>query len=155
MRRHSASGDRIVVVGGGVGGLGAAIRLALLAHHWRVDWEWHDEELEAAEQRLDRWAAWARTPNDDPSLEDSIVPWLRVTIASDLDTPAALQAVRRARLGAGPWYCWVAGEAGMVRGVRRHLLHERGFEREAVTFLGYWRAGRAADPPAEAEPAVR
>ena len=68
---------------------------------------------------------------------------------------AALQAVRRARLGAGPWYCWVAGEAGMVRGVRRHLLHERGFEREAVTFLGYWRAGRAADPPAEAEPAVR
>ncbi|WP_404313369.1 cysteine--1-D-myo-inosityl 2-amino-2-deoxy-alpha-D-glucopyranoside ligase [Agrococcus terreus] len=71
----------------------AAIRLALLAHHWRVDWEWHDEELEAAEQRLDRWAAWARTPNDDPSLQDSIVPWLRVTIASGLDTPAALQAV--------------------------------------------------------------
>ncbi|WAC65937.1 cysteine--1-D-myo-inosityl 2-amino-2-deoxy-alpha-D-glucopyranoside ligase [Agrococcus sp. SL85] len=71
----------------------AAIRLALLAHRWRDDWEWHDDELEAAEQRLDRWAAWARVEGDDPSLVDSVVPWLRVTLAADLDTPAALQAI--------------------------------------------------------------
>lgn len=71
----------------------AAIRLALLAHRWREDWEWHDDELEAAEQRLDRWAAWARVEGDDPSLVDSVVPWLRVTLAADLDTPAALQAI--------------------------------------------------------------
>ena len=32
-----------------------AIRLALLAHHYRDDWEWTDEVLVAAEQRLDRW----------------------------------------------------------------------------------------------------
>ncbi|MFT4124580.1 MAG: cysteine--1-D-myo-inosityl 2-amino-2-deoxy-alpha-D-glucopyranoside ligase, partial [Microbacteriaceae bacterium] len=37
-----------------------AIRLALLAHHYREDWEWHDEELAAAEERLARWSAAAR-----------------------------------------------------------------------------------------------
>ena len=32
-------------------------------------------------------------PDDDPSLGESVVPWLRVTLADDLNTPAALQAV--------------------------------------------------------------
>lgn len=71
----------------------AAIRLALLDHHWRDDWEWFDTDLEAAEARLDRWLAWSTTPDDDPSLAESVVPWLRVTLADDLNTPAALQAV--------------------------------------------------------------
>ncbi|MEO6606292.1 MAG: cysteine--1-D-myo-inosityl 2-amino-2-deoxy-alpha-D-glucopyranoside ligase, partial [Aeromicrobium sp.] len=34
-----------------------AIRLALLAHHYRSDWEWFESELEAAEQRLATWRA--------------------------------------------------------------------------------------------------
>ncbi|SDR65985.1 L-cysteine:1D-myo-inositol 2-amino-2-deoxy-alpha-D-glucopyranoside ligase [Agrococcus carbonis] len=71
----------------------AALRLALLAHHWRDDWEWFPHELEEAERRLDRWLAWSVTPDDDPSHADSVVPWLRVTLADDLNTPAALQAV--------------------------------------------------------------
>ncbi|WP_072313504.1 hypothetical protein [Agrococcus sp. Marseille-P2731] len=71
----------------------AAIRLALLAHHWRGDWEWFARDLEDAEARLDRWLAWSRVPDDDPSLAESIVPWLRVTLQDDLNTPAALQAV--------------------------------------------------------------
>nr|WP_241429192.1 cysteine--1-D-myo-inosityl 2-amino-2-deoxy-alpha-D-glucopyranoside ligase [Agrococcus sp. ARC_14] len=71
----------------------AAIRLALLDHHWRDDWEWFPGDLEAAEQRLDRWLAWAQLPDDDPSLAESLVPWLRVTLHDDLNTPAALQAV--------------------------------------------------------------
>ena len=71
----------------------AAIRLALLDHHWRSDWEWHDDELEAAEQRLDRWLAWSDRSADDPSQDECVVPWLRVTLGDDLNTPAALQAV--------------------------------------------------------------
>ena len=71
----------------------AAVRLALLDHHWRSDWEWVAQELEAAEARLDRWLAWSRTTVDDPSLAESVVPWLRVTLHDDLNTPAALQAV--------------------------------------------------------------
>ena len=32
-----------------------AIRLALLAHHYRSDWEWFDDEIAQAEQRLATW----------------------------------------------------------------------------------------------------
>lgn len=71
----------------------AALRLALLDHHWRDDWEWTPDQLEAAEERLDRWLDWSATPDDDPSLGESLVPWLRVTLHDDLGTPAALQAV--------------------------------------------------------------
>ncbi len=42
-----------------------AIRLALLAHHYRADWEWTDAVLAAAQDRLGRWrAAVARTAPD-------------------------------------------------------------------------------------------
>ncbi|GAB7193055.1 hypothetical protein NUM3379_37640 [Kineococcus sp. NUM-3379] len=40
-------------------------------------------------------------------------------------------------------YCWLAGEAGTVRELRRHLVREVGLPRECVAFMGYWRAGRA------------
>ena len=33
------------------------IRLALLAHHYREDWEWTDDDLPRAECRLARWRA--------------------------------------------------------------------------------------------------
>lgn len=71
----------------------AAIRLALLAHHWRGDWEWTDADLAMANERLDRWTAWAQVLPDDPSHDDSVLEWLRYTLHHDLDTPAALQAV--------------------------------------------------------------
>ena len=39
-----------------------AIRMALLAHHYRSDWEWTDAVLGDAQARLARWrAALART----------------------------------------------------------------------------------------------
>ena len=34
-----------------------AIRLALVAHHYRSDWEWTDDVLAEAQARLDRWRA--------------------------------------------------------------------------------------------------
>ncbi|WP_320068771.1 siderophore-interacting protein [Micromonospora sp. RTGN7] len=45
----------------------------------------------------------------------------------------------------GSLYAWLAGEAGMIRTLRRHLVAERGVDRRAVAFMGYWRLGRA-DP---------
>ncbi|PPK97909.1 NADPH-dependent ferric siderophore reductase [Kineococcus xinjiangensis] len=40
-------------------------------------------------------------------------------------------------------YAWLAGEAGMVKELRRHLVREVGVPRESVAFMGYWRRGRA------------
>ncbi|BDA64248.1 siderophore-interacting protein [Actinomyces capricornis] len=40
-------------------------------------------------------------------------------------------------------YAWLAGEAGAVRAMRRHLVAERGIDRRSVAFMGYWRQGRA------------
>ncbi|MEY9873052.1 NADPH-dependent ferric siderophore reductase [Streptacidiphilus sp. MAP12-33] len=49
------------------------------------------------------------------------------------------------RLPAGTPYAWLAGEAGCVRDLRRHLLRERGFDRARITFTGYWRRGASED----------
>jgi L-cysteine:1D-myo-inositol 2-amino-2-deoxy-alpha-D-glucopyranoside ligase len=69
-----------------------AIRLALLAEHYRSDWEWTDAKLVTAQERLARWNAWAAsaTTNDDDTLLDTLLDALRTTLANDLDSPAAL-----------------------------------------------------------------
>jgi L-cysteine:1D-myo-inositol 2-amino-2-deoxy-alpha-D-glucopyranoside ligase len=71
----------------------AAIRLAILAHHYRSDWSWTDEGFTDAKQRLGRWrSALAATPAGSaaPLLED-----MRSALGNDLDAPAALAAVDR------------------------------------------------------------
>ena len=40
-------------------------------------------------------------------------------------------------------YAWIAGEASRVRALRRYLVNDRAYPRKAVTFMGYWRKGRA------------
>lgn len=40
-------------------------------------------------------------------------------------------------------YAWLAGEAGVIRTLRRYLVNERGMDRRSVAFMGYWRLGRA------------
>ncbi|GHG67374.1 cysteine--1-D-myo-inosityl 2-amino-2-deoxy-alpha-D-glucopyranoside ligase [Streptomyces griseocarneus] len=71
----------------------AAIRLTLLAHHYRADWEWTDAVLAEAVERLDRWRAAVSRP-DGPSA-DALVEEIREALADDLDAPAALAAVDR------------------------------------------------------------
>jgi NADPH-dependent ferric siderophore reductase len=39
-------------------------------------------------------------------------------------------------------YAWLAGEAGVIKTLRRHLVAERGLDRRSVAFMGYWRLGR-------------
>jgi L-cysteine:1D-myo-inositol 2-amino-2-deoxy-alpha-D-glucopyranoside ligase len=71
----------------------AAIRLALLAHRYRDDWEWTDGELGAAALRLARWRAAVSRPTG-PSA-DALLTRVRERLADDLDTPMALLAVDR------------------------------------------------------------
>lgn len=40
-------------------------------------------------------------------------------------------------------YAWLAGEAGVIKTLRRHLVADLGVDRKAVAFMGYWRAGRS------------
>jgi NADPH-dependent ferric siderophore reductase len=43
----------------------------------------------------------------------------------------------------GHWYAWLAGEAGTITGLRRHLVKGLGIDRKCVSFMGYWKIGRA------------
>ncbi|WP_199424429.1 siderophore-interacting protein [Actinotalea solisilvae] len=46
-------------------------------------------------------------------------------------------------LAADGLYAWVAGEAGVVKELRRFLVRDLGVDRRSVAFMGYWRHGRA------------
>lgn len=43
------------------------------------------------------------------------------------------------------FHAWVAGESATVMDIRRYLIKERGLQRECLTLMGYWRAGRTFD----------
>jgi NADPH-dependent ferric siderophore reductase len=43
----------------------------------------------------------------------------------------------------GAAFAWLAGEATVIRSLRRHLVRDRGWDRRNVAFMGYWRLGRA------------
>jgi L-cysteine:1D-myo-inositol 2-amino-2-deoxy-alpha-D-glucopyranoside ligase len=71
----------------------AAIRLAILAHHYRSDWSWTDSGFDRAKEQL---AAWRRAVAWAPEASAAgLVAEMRSALASDLDAPAALEAVDR------------------------------------------------------------
>lgn len=43
----------------------------------------------------------------------------------------------------GELSAWFAGEAGVIKTLRRHLVRDLGVDRRSVSFMGYWRLGRA------------
>ena len=76
------------------------IRLAILAHHYRQDWDWTDAGLAAAQARLDRWraavAAASAVPGPPATSATSgtgVLAAVRERLADDLDAPGALAAV--------------------------------------------------------------
>jgi L-cysteine:1D-myo-inositol 2-amino-2-deoxy-alpha-D-glucopyranoside ligase len=68
-----------------------ALRLALLADHYRTDREWTSAQLDAGAARLAAWDA-AVTRPAGPSGQELLAA-VRRALATDLDTPAALAAV--------------------------------------------------------------
>jgi L-cysteine:1D-myo-inositol 2-amino-2-deoxy-alpha-D-glucopyranoside ligase len=69
----------------------AAIRLGLLAGHYRADRSWSDQVLDEANTRLQRW----RTATALPAAPDAtdVVARVRQYLADDLDTPKAIAAL--------------------------------------------------------------
>ncbi|GGS56182.1 L-cysteine:1D-myo-inositol 2-amino-2-deoxy-alpha-D-glucopyranoside ligase [Planobispora rosea] len=68
-----------------------AIRLALLAHHYRTDWEWTPDQLASAEVRLARWRS-ATGLQTGPDAE-AVLREVRARMSDDLDAPGALAVV--------------------------------------------------------------
>jgi L-cysteine:1D-myo-inositol 2-amino-2-deoxy-alpha-D-glucopyranoside ligase len=68
-----------------------AIRLAIFSQRYHHNWEWTDELLSSARDRLARWSAWASDACAEP--DDALTSTLRTVLANDLDTPAALAAI--------------------------------------------------------------
>ena len=69
----------------------AAIRLAILAHHYRSDWDWNEDVLTDAVARLGRWReAFSRESGPDVAVA---LQAMRERLADDLDAPGALAAV--------------------------------------------------------------
>ncbi|MBM6546405.1 cysteine--1-D-myo-inosityl 2-amino-2-deoxy-alpha-D-glucopyranoside ligase [Janibacter sp. YIM B02568] len=69
----------------------AAIRLVLLAHHYRTEWSWTDDALTEGRERLARWRAATALPAGPDAAETLAA--VRAALAADLGTPAALAAV--------------------------------------------------------------
>jgi L-cysteine:1D-myo-inositol 2-amino-2-deoxy-alpha-D-glucopyranoside ligase len=73
----------------------SVLRVALLDHHYRTDWDWTDEDMPRAARRLELWrsapageSAGQVHDGDDPALAA-----VRSALDQDLDTPGALAAL--------------------------------------------------------------
>jgi L-cysteine:1D-myo-inositol 2-amino-2-deoxy-alpha-D-glucopyranoside ligase len=81
-----------------------ALRMALLAHHYRSDWEWTDAGLAEGQARLTRWraalthaeAAGSAAAGTAPSgSATEVLAGVRARMRDDLDAPGALVVVDR------------------------------------------------------------
>ena len=73
----------------------AVVRVAVMEHHYRREWDWTDGLLETAAARLDRWRGAPRRGDGGAVLDE-----VRGCLDRDLDTPSAL-AVLDDAAGAG------------------------------------------------------
>ena len=67
-----------------------AIRLGLIEHHYRVEWEWDDDLMPRNERRLSAWCSAAS------STDESLLGEVRVALDEDLDTPRAVSLIDEA-----------------------------------------------------------
>lgn len=68
-----------------------AIRLVLLAQHYRSNWDYTPALLEVAQTRLERWRE-ALSVNTAPSADETVTA-IRAALSDDLDAPRALAAI--------------------------------------------------------------
>jgi L-cysteine:1D-myo-inositol 2-amino-2-deoxy-alpha-D-glucopyranoside ligase len=68
-----------------------AIRLTLLRHHYRSDWEWTDDQLWESVDMLDRWRLALAVGAGAPA--GPVVDKVLAALAEDLDAPAAVAVI--------------------------------------------------------------
>jgi len=69
-----------------------AIRLALMAHHYRDNWEWFDDEIDGSSALLERLYAAANSSGAGPDPRPYLTR-VHEALDDDLDAPAARQAL--------------------------------------------------------------
>lgn len=124
-QRMSKSAGNLVFVSGlqAAGADSMAIRLALLAHHYRSDWDWTDTELPAAARRLARWRCAVSSPAAPPA--EPVLDAVRHRLAEDLDAPGALAAIdgwAGEVLDTSPRWDWTESAPALVRDAADALL---------------------------------
>lgn len=82
-----------------------AIRLVLLRHHYRSDWEWQDAELFDAVDTLERWRKALSLGAGAPA--HPVVEAVLAALADDLDAPRAIAVVDQ-------WASETLGTAGLA-----------------------------------------
>jgi L-cysteine:1D-myo-inositol 2-amino-2-deoxy-alpha-D-glucopyranoside ligase len=74
-----------------------AVRLAIISHHYRPDWDWTTESLAAASRRLSTWRAAVAAATGVGDANDSaglpVLAAMRERMADDLDAPGAIAVV--------------------------------------------------------------
>jgi L-cysteine:1D-myo-inositol 2-amino-2-deoxy-alpha-D-glucopyranoside ligase len=69
------------------------IRLGIVAHHYRSEWEWNEGIMPAGAERLARWESSSSTRGEtDAGMLDAV----RACFDDDLATPAALNVIDEA-----------------------------------------------------------
>ena len=81
-----------------------AIRLAIIEHHYRVEWEWDEGLMARNRERLGRWRTAPRGPNE------ALLTSVRAALDDDLDTPRAVAAIDAAAAAGEP----VESAAGLL-----------------------------------------
>ena len=66
-----------------------AIRLGIVAHHYRDSWEWNESIMPTAAARLERW----RTSAGSGGNSDAVLDAVRARLDDDLDTPGAVAVI--------------------------------------------------------------
>jgi len=98
---------------------------------------------------------WLARDTDPRSLDDAVRAWaadhrksyapaltLGAQELEDIDVDVDL-LWDSPESGQGDFYAWLAGEASVIKGLRRLLVSEIGIDRSRVAFMGYWRRGKS------------
>lgn len=125
-----------------------------------LEYDWHlligdETALPAIARRLQELPAEARAivvvETRDPSVRLALesaasvkLQWVHGAADANNGRSALETAVRGLLLPEGMGYAWAAGEYSVIRGIREHLVRERGIDKACVRAASYWRRGPGA-----------
>jgi NADPH-dependent ferric siderophore reductase len=103
----------------------------------------HGERLVPAVRDWVARTCWLRDCADPASAAAEASRRTLAELAAAADADGILWDVPEGTSLDGDCYAWIAGEASLIKTLRRFLVQEAGLDRRQVAFMGYWRRGRA------------